>query len=101
MHQALAQEPRADEHLSEDDGTGVPRDGVEQVGDVGGQLLVGGEEAQVFVGRRVRRVVVAAADVGIAPEAVALTPDEQTELRVHLEIRVAIDDVDAGAVERP
>ena len=97
----VAQEPRADEELAEDRRLGQPGDRVEDVGDVGGDLLVGGEEAEVLVVRRVRRVVVAGADMRVAAQPAPLAADEQRELRVHLQIRHAVDDVDARALERP
>ena len=47
-------------------------DEVEEVGDVGGDVGVGGEEPDVLVDPRGRRVVVAGADVDVAPQLVAL-----------------------------
>ena len=61
---------------------------------------VGGEEADVLVDARRRRVVVAGADVHVAPEPVALAPDDERRLRVDLHVGEAVDDVHAGLLER-
>ena len=61
-------------------------DEVEEVGDVGGDVRVGGEQADVLVDPRGRRVVVAGADVHVAPQPVALAPDDERRLRVDLQV---------------
>jgi len=76
----------------------VAGDGVEDIGDVGGDVRVSGEQPQILVGRRIRRVVVPGADVDVAAQAVLLVPDEQRELRVNLQVGDAVDDVDARAL---
>ena len=75
-------------------------DVVEEVGDVGGDVRVGGEEADVLVDPRRRRVVVAGADVDVAAQPVALAPDDERRLRVDLQVGEAVDDVDARLLER-
>ena len=75
-------------------------DEVEQVGDVGADVRVGGEEADVLVEARGRRVVVAGADVRVAPQPVALAADDERRLRVDLQIGEAVDDVHARLLER-
>ena len=101
LQDPVAEEPRPDEQLAEHGRPREPGDGVEDVGDIRGDVRVRGEQPQVLVGRCVRRVVVPGADVDVAPQAVLLVPDEQGELRVDLQVRDAVDDVDAGALERP
>src|SRR5262249_49720576 len=89
VEEPVAEEPRRDEELAEDRRAYVTGDGVEDVDDVGGDVLVGREEAQVLVSRRVRGMVVAAPDVHVAAQAAALAPDEERELRVDLDVRGA------------
>ena len=75
-------------------------DEVEQVGDVGRDVGVGGEEADVLVEPRGGGVVVAGADVDVALEPVALAADHERRLRVDLHVREAVDDVHARLLER-
>ena len=96
-----AQVERCDEELAERLRAAEPRDVVEEVGDVGGDLLVGREEAEVLVDAGCERVVVASPDVDVAPERVALAPDDQSGLRVDLEVGEAVDDVDANPLHGP
>ena len=85
---AVAQRPR---HAGEE---------VEHVGDVGADLLVAGEQAEVRVQARGLRVVVAGADVDVVAHAVALAAHDEDALGVRLQARVAVDDVHAGLLER-
>src|SRR3954447_19424906 len=89
-HQLLAVAPRAS----------VAGEEVEHVGDVGTDLLVAGEEAEVGVQARRLRVVVAGPDVDVMARAVALAADDQQALGVGLERRVTVDDVDARLLHR-
>ena len=72
---------------------------VEDVGDVGGDLLVGGEDPDVLVEARRRRVVVAGADVDVAAQAARLAPDDERHLRVDLHVGEAVHDVDARLLQ--
>ena len=78
---------------------------VEQVRDVLGDPLVGGDQPEVLVHPGGLGVVVAGADVGIAADAamtvagVALVADDHRELAVGLEPDDAVDDVAAGLLE--
>ena len=73
---------------------------VEEVGQVGRDLLVAGEEAEVLVQPSRDRVVVPGADVRVAPQpAVGLAPHDQGALGVDLQRRKAVDDVDACRLE--
>src|SRR6185437_8040973 len=76
-------------------------DEVEQVRDVGGDLGVGGEDADVLVDARRRGVVVARADVHVPSEFVAFATHDERRLRVDLHVREPVDDVHAGLLERP
>ena len=72
---------------------------VEQVGQVGGDLLVAREEAEVLVEPRRDRVVVPGADVRIAPQPVGLAAHNQRALGVDLQRGEAVDDMDAGRLQ--
>src|SRR3954464_14616675 len=63
------------------------------------ELLVAGEEPEVGVEPRRRRVVVAGADVDVVAHAVALATDDEDALGVRLERRVPVDDVDARLLQ--
>ncbi len=73
---------------------------VEHVGDVGADLLVGREQAEVGVQARRRGVVVAGADVHVVAHAVALAAHDEHALGVRLQRRLAVDDVHAGLLHR-
>ena len=79
---------------------GVAGQHVEQVGEVGADLRVGGEQADVLVQARGLVVVVAGADVGVALELATLLPHDQCGLAVRLQPDQAVDDVAAGALQR-
>ena len=96
----VPQRERRDEQLAELLRPSEAGQVVEEVGDVGGDLLVGREEADVLVEPRRDRVVVAGADVDVAAKPVALAADDERRLRVDLQVREAVDDVDAGLLER-
>src|SRR6266511_4652948 len=69
---------RRDEQLAVAALAAVAGEVVEQLGEVGAEVGVGGEEPEVLVARRRLRVVVAGADVAVAADAVGLLPhDEQ------------------------
>ena len=76
-----------------------PRQVVEQVGDVGCDVLVRREEPEVLVDPRVVRVIVARADVDVAAQPVAFPAHDLRGLRVDLQAREPVDDVHAGALE--
>ena len=76
------------------------RERVEQVGDVAGERLRRGEQAEIRVLPSGARVVVPRADVRVAPQRRALAPHDERDLRVHLETDEAVDDVGAGRLER-
>ena len=71
------------------------RQQVEQVGDVGGDVVVGGEQAEVLVQAGGEGVVVAGADVGVPAQPAALAADDQRRLGVHLEVGEAVGDMRA------
>ena len=96
----VAEVERRDEQLAEPLRPPEAGQVVEEVGDVGGDLLVGREEPEVLVEARRDGVVVAGADVDVAAQPVALAPDDERRLRVDLQVREAVDDVDARPLER-
>ena len=100
LHEPAAQRERRDEQLAEARRLPEAGDVVEEVGDVRGDLLVRGEDADVLVQARGRGVVVPGADVRVAAQHVALAPDDERHLRVDLEVGEAVDDVDAGLLQR-
>ena len=99
VDEAAAQRERRDEQLPELLRPPEAGDVVEEVGDVGGDLLVGGEDPEVLVEASRRRVVVPGADVGVATQRVALAADDERHLRVDLEIGEPVRDVDARLLE--
>jgi hypothetical protein len=78
---------------------GVPRELVEQAREVLADLVVGGEQTQVFVDAARLGVVVARADVAVVRQPALLLADDEGELAVRLEADEAVDDVDAGLLE--
>ena len=73
---------------------------VEELGHVGGQGRVAGEEAEVLVEARRLRVVVAGADVHVVAQAAALAPHHQQRLRVGLQAGQAVHHVGARLFQR-
>ena len=100
LDQPLAERERRHEQLAEL--ARPPESGqvVEEVGDVGGDVLVGGEEPVVLVGAGGDGVVVAGAQVDVAAQPARLAPHDERRLRVDLEAGEAVDDVDARLLER-
>ena len=86
VDEPAAQRERRDEELPELLRATEAGDVVEEVGDVGGDLLVRGEDPEVLVEPGGRRVVVAGADVCVPAQSVALAADDQRHLRVDLEV---------------
>ena len=68
---------------------------VEQVGEVGAELGVGGEQPEVLVEGGGLRVVVAGADVAVAPDPVGLLAHDEQHLGVGLQPDEAVHDVHA------
>ena len=99
LDQPVAQGERRDEELAEVRRPPEPGQVVEEVGDVGGDVLVGREEAEVLVDAGGDGVVVAGAEVDVAAQPPGLAPDDQRRLRVDLEAGEAVDDVDARLLE--
>ena len=100
VDEPAAERERRDEQLAELLRAPEAGDVVEEVGDVGRDLLVGGEDPEILVEPRCRCVVVARPDVGVAAERVALAADDERHLRVDLEIGEPVRDVDARLLER-
>ena len=72
---------------------------VEQVGDIGADLRVGGEDADVFVDPGGAMVVVARADVAVAADAIGFLANSHCDLRVNLQAEQAIGDMDPRLFE--
>src|SRR5205085_11986291 len=100
LDQPFAERERRHEQLAEVPRPSEPREMVEEVGDVGGNVLVGGEEPEVLVAAGGDGVVVAGAQMDVAAQTARLAPYHQRRLRVDLEAREAVDDVNAGLLER-
>ena len=96
----VAQEVRARRAPCGAPGPAEAGEEVEHVGDVGAEVLVAGEEAEVGVQPRGVGVVVAGADVDVVAHAVALAAHDEQALGVRLQRRVPVDDVDAGLLQR-
>ena len=72
---------------------------VEQLGDVGADVDVAREDAEVLVEPGRLGVVVAGADVAVAAQLVAVVADDEHALGVGLQPDHAVHDVHAGALE--
>ena len=79
---------------------GEPGQRVEELRGVLAELGPAGQEAEVGVDARRRRVVVAGPEVDVPPDLVLLPPDDEGDLRVRLQPHDAVDDVDARLLER-
>ena len=90
---------RRDEQLAELLRSPEARDVVEEIRDVGGDLLVRREHAEILVDPRGRRVVVARADVRVTTQRVALAAHYQRHLRVDLQIGEPVRHMDARLLE--
>ena len=66
-----------------------------------GDLLVGGEQAEVGVEQGGRRVVVAGAEVNVASQSVPLVADHHRELAVGLEIEEPEHNMDPSSLHLP
>src|SRR5215217_4321262 len=97
----FAQEVGGDQDLAVAGPAGVPGERVEQLGQVGAQVLVTRQQAQVGVEPGRLGVVVAGADVDVAADAALLDADHQGGLGVGLEPDQAVGDVAAGPLQRP
>ena len=97
---AVAQVRGRDEHAPVAARAGEAGEEVEHVGDVGADLLVAGEQAEVRVQARGLGVVVAGADVQVVADAVALAAHDEDALGVGLQRRQAVDDVHARLLQR-
>ena len=71
----------------------MPRKKVEELRSVGPQLRFGRQEAEVRVRPRRGNVVIAGAEVDVAPQTVSLVPHDKRHLGVRLEPEQAVDDV--------
>ena len=76
------------------------RQGVEEVRRVLAELRAARHEAEIRVDARRRFVVVAGAEVHVAPDLVLLAADDERDLAVRLEADDAVDHVDARLLER-
>ena len=99
LDQPFPEGERRHEQLAERAGPPEAGQVVEEVGDVGSDLLVGREEAEVLVAAGGDGVVVAGAEMDIAAQAARLAPHHERRLPVDLESWEAVDDVDAGLLE--
>jgi hypothetical protein len=100
LDQPLAQAERRNEDLAEVARPPEAGEVVEEVRDVGGDFLVGGEEAEVLVAAGGARVVVAGADVDVPLQVGALAAHDERRLPVDLQVGKAVDHVNSRALER-
>ena len=103
LDELLDARPQADRRDQQPAVAALARDAgedVEEVGHVGADLVVAGQHAQVDVEARRLVVVVAGADVDVAPQPAALAADDERRLGVGLEADQAVGDVGAGALQR-
>src|SRR5829696_588021 len=97
----LAQGVGGDQDLAVAAAAGVAGERVEQVGEVGAEVLVTRQQPQVGVEPGRLGVVVAGADVDVAADAAVLAPHHQGRLGVGLEPDQAVGDVAAGPLQGP
>ena len=90
---------RRDQQLAVADLASVPGEMVEQVGDIGADLRVGGEDADVFVDPGGAVVVVARADMAVAADAVGFLANGHRNLGVDFQTEQAIGDMDPRLFE--
>ena len=95
----LANVRRRDEQLAVEDLVAVAGEVVEQVGEVGAEVGVGGEQAEVFVAVRGLAVVVAGSDVAVPPDAFGFLAHDEQDLGVRLQPHEAVHDVHARFFE--
>src|SRR6478752_3115225 len=74
---------------------------IEQIPEIIGNCGISGQQAQISVEARRRGVVVARADMRIAPDLAVLPAGHQGDLRVVLEADHAVDDLGTGPLELP
>ena len=99
LEQARPQVARRDDERVVVVAAAVAGEVVEQLGDVGADVVVAREDAEVLVQPGRLGVVVAGADVAVAAQLVAVVADDQHALGVGLQPDHAVHDVDAGALE--
>ena len=90
---------RCDQQLAVADLAPVPGEMVEQVGDIGADLRIGGEDADVFVDPGGAMVVVARADVAVAADAIGFLANSHCDLGVDLQAEQAIGDMNPRLFE--
>src|SRR5690606_2607303 len=98
LQQARLHPARGYHQLAVARGDGKAGQHVEQVGQVGAQLWVGTEQAEVGVEPGGAGVVVAGADVDVTADRVALAPHDQQHLAVGLETGIAVTHVHADVL---
>ena len=99
LEQARTQVAGSDDQRVVDVVAAVPGEVVEQLGDVGADVVVARQDPEVLVDPRRVGVVVAGADVAVAAQLVAVVAHHEHALRVGLQSDHPVDDVDAGALE--
>ena len=100
LDQSLAEVERRNEQLAEPPRPAEAGQEVEEIGDVGRDVRVCREEAEVLVGPGRRGVVVAGADVCVPAQLSIFPADDERGLRMDLQVGEPVDDVDAGLLER-
>ena len=99
--QRVAQVHRRDEQPPVLTRPAVAGEVVEQLRQVGAEVGIAREHAEVFVGGRRLRVVVAGAEVAVAADPVGLLAHDQQHLGVGLQPDEAVHDVRARLLEHP
>ena len=99
LAQLVAQVHRRDEQPAVLARAAVAGEVVEQLREVGAEIGVAREHAEVFVGGRGLRVVVAGADVAVAADAVGLLAHDEQDLGVRLQPDEPVHDVRARLLE--
>ena len=98
--QPASQADRRDEKPPVGALVGVAGEVVEDVGGIRADGVIAGEKAEVGVVVRGHGVVVARGKMHVAPDAVALLPDDEGDLRVGLQPEQTVDHVHALAFQR-
>ena len=94
---------RGHQQLAEGAGRRLGRAGelIKEVGDIGSDFRIRGEEPQIGVEPGSGGVVVAGPDVDVALEALGRAPDHQSDLGVGLQAHQPVDHLDPGLFQPP
>ena len=95
--QAVAHRHRGYEQAAIVITTTVGGQGIEELDQIGGQIITTGEHAEVGVDTSCGRIIVSGTHVGVAADALLFPPHHQGQFGVDFDADQAIDDMDTGS----